>query len=129
MFKSKKCKIENCTYSVWSNGFCKMHNPKNSNYRIKSTYKKKDSPNKMHEFFMTIWKERKHYSEISNTYLGKEPSSAFFHHILPKSKYKEAAFDKNNIILLSLAEHDNVEMDMYRYEKINKIREELLKKY
>jgi hypothetical protein len=37
--------------------------------------------------------------------------------------------DKENIILLTVDEHANVESDIYRYEKINKIREKLKTKY
>ena len=62
-------------------------------------------------------------------YLGKEPLTVFFHHILPKNKYLQAAFDEENIILLTLEEHDQVEMDPTRYEEINKRREQLKKKY
>jgi hypothetical protein len=82
----------------------------------------------MHVFFKEIWKERKHYSELSGIYLGSEAMSTFFHHILPKEKYPEVAYDKSNIILLTLDEHTNVENDIYKYEKINKIRIELLNK-
>ena len=49
--------------------------------------------------------------------------------ILPKEKYPQAAFDEENIILLTLEEHDQVEMDPTRYEEINKKREQLKKKY
>jgi len=83
----------------------------------------------MQEFFLQIWRKRLHYSQISITPLGKEPLSTFFHHILPKEKYPQAMFDEENIVLLTLEEHTNVESDMYRYEIINKMRENLLKKY
>ena len=83
----------------------------------------------MWEVFNKIWKERPHYSELSGELLGKEISSVFFHHILPKRNYEEASFDEDNIILLTWDEHANVENDMYRYEEINKRREKLLKKY
>jgi hypothetical protein len=82
----------------------------------------------MRNFFLEIWNERKHYSEVSGDYLGKEPLSTFFHHILPKEKYPDEAYDKSNIILLTLDEHTNVEADMYRYEEVNKRREQLLNK-
>ena len=82
----------------------------------------------MRKFFMEIWKERIHESEVSGTYLGKEALSTFFHHILPKSKYPEVAYDKSNIILLTLDEHTNVETDMYKYEEVNRRRIQLLNK-
>jgi hypothetical protein len=90
---------------------------------------KKIKTHKMFEFFIELWKKRSHKSEVSGDYLGKEPLSVFFHHILPKNKYPEACFDEENIILLTLLEHEQVESDIYRYEKINAKREELLKKY
>ena len=40
----------------------------------------------MQNFFLQIWKKRLHYSQVSMDYLGKEPLSVFFHHILPKEK-------------------------------------------
>lgn len=88
--------------------------------------KKPKEVNPMHVFFMDVWNERKHYSEVSGEYLGKEPLSTFFHHILPKSKYPEVAYNKSNIILLTLDEHTNVEADIYRYEEINRRRIQLL---
>jgi hypothetical protein len=80
-------------------------------------------------FFLSIWKKRPHKSEVSGQYLGQEALSTYFHHILPKSKYPEACLDEENIILLSLSEHEQVEMDIYRYEEVNKRREQLKIKY
>jgi hypothetical protein len=80
-------------------------------------------------FMIEIWNEKKHYSEVSNIWLGNEISSVFFHHILPKSKFKEAAFDKENIILLTFDEHTQVETDIYRYHEVNVRREQLITKY
>ena len=90
--------------------------------------KGKSSLNKDHLFFMEIWKKRPHRSEISGVYLGKEPSSAFFHHILPKNKYPEVRMDEENIILLTIDEHADVESDMYKFDIINQRRINLLKK-
>jgi hypothetical protein len=81
------------------------------------------------EFFLQIWKKRPHKSEVSGEFLGNEPLTVFFHHILPKEKYPLGALDEENIILLTLQEHDQVEMDMYRYEEINTRRNNLLTKY
>ena len=83
----------------------------------------------MQTFFLEIWKKRPHKSEVSGESLGSEPLSIFFHHVLPKEKYSEAELDEENIILLTLNEHNNVENDMYKYEEVNKIREYLKKKY
>jgi hypothetical protein len=83
----------------------------------------------MQQFFLQIWRKRLHYSQISMDRLGKEPLSVFFHHILPKEKYPQAMYDEENIILLTLEEHDNVERDMYKYPEVNKKRELLKTKY
>jgi hypothetical protein len=125
---SKKCKIEGCNSPVWGNGLCKNHIPKKS---LKKTVSKKADGGgmEMKTFFLDVWKERTHYSEVSGKYLGDEALSTYFHHILPKSKYSDAQYDKENIILLTLEEHDQVEMDAYRYEEVNVRRQKLLEKY
>lgn len=81
------------------------------------------------EFFLQIWGKRRHFSEISNIYLGREPLTIYFHHILPKEKFPEAEYDEDNIILLTFDEHNTVESDMYRYEEVNERRKNLLLKY
>jgi hypothetical protein len=73
----------------------------------------------MREFFLQLWKKLPHYSQVSGKYLGSEPLTVFFHHILPKEKYPQACFDEENIILLTLEEHEQVELDMYRYDEVN----------
>jgi hypothetical protein len=83
----------------------------------------------MREMFLSVWKKRLHKSEVSGEYLGNEPMSTYFHHILSKSKYPEACLDEENIILLSLLEHSDVENDMYKYPEVNKRREQLKIKY
>jgi hypothetical protein len=95
----------------------------------RDTFVQKTKIETMRNFFLEIWKERKHYSEVSENYLGKEPLSTFFHHILPKSKYPDLEYDKSNIILLTLDEHTDVESDMYKYEEVNERRKYLLAKY
>jgi hypothetical protein len=90
------------------------------------------SPSKfleMRQFFLSIWDKKPHRSEISGVYLGKEAMSTYFHHILPKEKYPEACLDEENIILLTLEEHSNVENDIYKYEEINERRNQLKLKY
>lgn len=119
-----ECNVDGCTNRVWSKGVCRNHIPKQPmNKTVKAV---RTEPNSMHVFFKEIWKERKHYSELSGIYLGDEAMSTYFHHILPKEKYPELGYDKSNIILLTLWEHSNVENDMYKYEEINKRRNELL---
>lgn len=100
--------------------------------KVKSIEKvetQRKSITEMHKFFLIIWEKRPHISEISGDWLGKEASTLFFHHILPKSKYPQFKLSEENIILLTPNEHQNVEQDIYRYEEINRRREELLEKY
>jgi hypothetical protein len=132
MFTNKLCKEEGCKMKAWSGGLCKNHIPQKGLKNLTSFVKKQASirqTSELREFFLQIWKKSKRKSEVSGTYLGSEPMSTYFHHILPKEKYPEACFDEENIILLTLLEHDQVEMDMYRYEEINKRREQLKIKY
>ena len=148
MNKCKKCN-NNC-----EGEYCFQHKPRTQLQRGKKpslTSRKKVSDGKSHqmsvisnkkvknvqnnkhimqrEMFLGIWKKRKHHSEVSGAYLGKEPMSTYFHHILPKEKYPDACLDEENIILLTLDEHTQVEMDIYRYEEINNRRKYLMNKY
>lgn len=115
--------------------YCFQHKPRKTlqQSRIKPslTTKKKDNDGyiQQREMFLSIWKKKPHKSEVSGTYLGSEAMSTYFHHILAKEKYPEACLDEENIILLTLEEHSNVENDMYRYEEVNKRREQLKIKY
>ena len=115
--------------------YCFQHKPRkplSSGNKPSLTTKKVVNDGKSHqmrEFFLSYWKKMAHYSEVSGKFLGKEPMSTYFHHILPKEKYPEACLDEENIILLTLEEHSNVENDMYKYEEVNKRRNHLLTKY
>lgn len=136
----KTCSTENCNNPIWSKGVCKNHMIKKpmTDGKTKRTVrmftgvqgaKSFEKSLLLREFFLSIWKKRPHKSEVSGAYLGKEPMSTYFHHILPKEKYPEACLDEENIVLLSLEEHSNVENDMYRYEEVNNRREQLKIKY
>ena len=83
----------------------------------------------MLNFFLSIWKERPHKSEVSGKKIYGEPLTIYFHHILEKNKYPEYKYDKDNIIILTWEEHDQVGLNMYFYEEINKRREQLKRKY
>ena len=132
----KTCSVEGCENRIWGKGLCVSHikrkpiTPKKEGLLVakRDMFVQKTKIETMRNLFLEIWKERKHYSEVSGDYLGSEALSTFFHHILPKSKYPEVAYDKSNIILLTLDEHTNVEADMYRYEEVNRRRIELLNK-
>lgn len=128
-----KCKV--CGNNGESE-YCFRHKPKKplQQSRMSSKPRKildnsKEKFMQMREFFLSIWKKKPHYSEISGVYLGSEAMSTYFHHILPKEKYPEASLDEENIILLTLDEHTNVESDIYKYEEVNRRREQLKQKY
>lgn len=105
--------------------YCFLHKPR----KPLAVNREPKNTDDMKAFFMEIWHTRPHKSQISGTKLGKEPLTVFFHHILPKEKYPQAKYDEENIILLTLEEHDNVERDMYKYEEVNEKRKALIIKY
>lgn len=61
---------------------------------------------KMRAFFLSIWSQRPHYCTICGAWLGYEPQSYHFDHILEKSKYPELKHEEHNISLLCLSCHD-----------------------
>ena len=79
--------------------------------------------------FEEIWEEREHFSEVSNKFLGYEPTTTLFHHILPRNLYPEFTLFKDNIILLTFTEHQQVENDPCCFEEINRRREQLKIRY
>lgn len=117
--------------------YCFRHKPRKPLPKTSSRFAKKLDKSEeeirkiseLRDLFLQIWKKRSHYSEVSGKWLGKEPLTVFFHHILSKEKYPEACLDEENIILLTLEEHEQVELDMYRYEEVNQQRKYLLNKY
>jgi hypothetical protein len=117
--------------------WCFQHKPRKPLPKTSSRFAKKLDKSEevirqiseMREFFLQLWKKLPHYSQVSGKYLGSEPLTVFFHHILPKEKYPQASLDEENIILLTLEEHEQVELDMYRYEEVNNKRKYLLNKY
>jgi len=127
-----KCKT--CGKNAESD-YCFLHKPrkKMAQCSIKPTLSSEKIVNEAYimqvALFRSLWRKKRHYSEISGTYLGSEALSIYFHHILPKEKYPDACLDEENIILLTLDEHTNVENNMYRYDEINKRREYLKTKY
>lgn len=90
----------------------------------KSSYNGKKSD--LHEFFLQLWKKYpKHECENCGKWLGKEPLSYMFDHLLEKSKYPDLAKEEDNIMLVCLECHDNKTRgfltDLVR-QKIEKVR-------
>lgn len=142
--KKKICvSCENETY-IWSKSMCKscfMQN--NPNKPLKKSYISKkptekqiakkviktENTKKLHNWFQELWNNEPHYSEISDKWLGHENNSCFWHHLYPKSKYPEYAFDRDNIIRLTADEHAECEANPHKYEIVVKKLEYLKQKY
>lgn len=109
-----KCKTcgRNCEGS-----HCFLHKPKKhltirTGFRNKPQEKREDGrpiASEMNLFFLSIWNKRKHYCENCKKWLGNEPLSYMFDHVLPKYKHEDLKFEKENIILVCLECHDNKE--------------------
>ena len=93
---------------IWSKGMLKecsmrLNPPKKIQYKsakqkIKDV-EKKEYTNKQFKMFFDIWNKRKHYCESCGKWLGNEPLSIFFDHLLEKSIYEELALIEENIFL------------------------------
>lgn len=145
----KTCKIEGCKNKVWSKNLCLIHTPKKpikkGNKQLKKSYlskkpterglklkeEKKEYTEKQWEFFLKIWTERPHYCFESGQFLGYEPLSTMFHHILPKgqNKYKKYALEEWNIVLLDPNIHSLVETNISKCPKVKEYTEKLKKIY
>ena len=131
----KLCKIEGCNNPSWSGGMCKNHTPKKpmskgvfQQIRDKGpnvpTFQK--NVNEMREFFLDIWSKKPHRCENCDTYLGNEPFSYMFDHILEKSKYPDLKYEEENICILCLDCHGdktNCKLSDFMKEKIKKVKE------
>ena len=127
--KGLNTRMSSISYNKVKNVHNNEHVMQRTSSKLSKQIEKKLNTAEMFEFFISYWKKSDKKSAVSGKFLGKEPLSVFFHHILPKEKYPEACLDEENIILLTLEEHSNVENDMYRYEEVNKRRNYLLTKY
>lgn len=71
---------------------------------------KKDQQDKDREFYMSIWNERGPKCESCDCPLfTNEPTSANMDHLMPKSKFPELRYEKENILVVCLACHTNRE--------------------
>jgi len=60
---------------------------------------------KRNEFFLDIWRKNKHICENCGKWLGNEPLSYHFDHLLEKNKFPELKFEEFNIFLTCLDCH------------------------
>lgn len=59
------------------------------------------------QFYLSIWNNRPHVCNFCKVYLGNEPRTYHFDHILEKETYPEYRHNPNNIQLLCLSCHNN----------------------
>ena len=109
-----KCKTcgKNC-----EGEFCFIHKPRKALAKTKmltkinKTVKNVENNRQisdMNLFFLQIWtKRKKHDCENCGKWLGNEPLSYMFDHLLEKSKFPELKFEEENIMLVCLECHDN----------------------
>ena len=68
---------------------------------------KQQEHKKRMEFFQSIWNVRPHYCVNCNKWLGHEPRSYHFDHLLERKKYPEFEYERKNIALVCLDCHTN----------------------
>jgi len=97
--------------------YCFQHKPRKAlaktkmlntlNKTVKNVENKRNISD-MNAFFLQVWNGRKeHDCENCGKWLGNEPLSYMFDHLLEKSKYPELKFEEDNIMLVCLECHDN----------------------
>ncbi len=130
---------KNCSYHNKKAGTCEICGYVMTIEIEKKVYripKKTEKQKKVNEddiaFFKEIWEKRPHYSEVSGDFLGDEFNVCFFSHILTKGSYPRFRHNKDNIILMSYAEHQEWEFTDRKDQKWTEIRdlsEELVIEY
>ena len=136
MIKQKKkiCLGCNTPQYIFSWGKCKTCYNKEYKKPIKKISergkilkeKKKEYTKLQFELFQEIWNERKHNCQSCGFWLGNEPKSIFFDHLIEKSKRKDLALIKENILLVCENCHSCKTMGFptaKHLEYINKVKE------
>lgn len=139
----KTCSHKGCTYPVFGGGMCTWHQSYRTD-RKRSTLKRTPIPQispkkrlKIPEekalsekdklFFAEIWQERPHNCFETGKYLGEEPLSLFFHHVLKRrGRYARFRWAKWNIVLLNWQSHSN-ENYMKAIPKVKEYHDYLIK--
>jgi hypothetical protein len=145
MKPKKICQNPNCNRPAFGK-FCNLHRPRTILKTKKSLKQKRLQPRKktkeqiaekrrsteeMWNFFLEIWSERPHRCEVTGRFLGKEPLSTMFHHLLPKqdSQFPQFKLCKWNIALIHPDIHATVEQNIDLVPKIKERYLELLHAY
>lgn len=80
-------------------------------------------------FYVKIWNASNKRCQITGRYLGNEPLTTFFHHILPKSRFPEYRWCEWNILMVHPEVHAQIELDMDKVPGVRKMTEELMEKH
>lgn len=88
---------------------------------------------KLHSFFKEVWDKRE--DETGSCYCyetGRElpgfifrSNSTCYHHVLPKNKYPEFAFEEWNIVILHPKVHMQVESNLDKCPKVKELTKKL----
>lgn len=103
---------------------CSKHPKQEQKVKTQSIH---DKDQKFYEF---IWKKREHFCEECGKEI-KECRPIFFHHLLPKAKFKYFRHDERNIAILCYTCHGKAESamsysKMKMHERFERIKEKLL---
>lgn len=124
--EKRKCGVEGCNNPIWSKGMCKVHQQFGGFKKVNKIDLKKKSPlrklsskkkatigeamlenHKMKMFFMDIWNKLPvKVCWSCGIWLGSEPATYMFDHLLEKSKYPHLKFTEDNIFICCLECHD-----------------------
>jgi hypothetical protein len=113
----KTCKHDGCNNPVFSHSFCRSHQwcRQDDKRPVASTsiHSKKERHIKPKkgitgelELFKQIWAEREHVSYVSGVKIPVFDIKSF-HHVCTKQAFPELRLVKENIVLLTRAEHAN----------------------
>jgi len=80
-------------------------------------------------FYVSIWNKSDKRCQVTGKYLGNEPLTTFFHHILSKSRFPEYRWCEWNILMVDPEVHAQIELDMDRVPGVRKLTEELMEKH
>lgn len=91
----------------------------------------------MHKFFKEVWDKREDENGDCYCYeTGRQlPVSHFrqnsccYHHIIPKNKYPEFAFEEWNIVILHPDIHTQVEMDIDKCPRVKELTRKIKQEY
>lgn len=145
---AKKCLHKDCKYNQFGGGYCIVHQflrkdkkknkpqnrtpiPKTSKRQRVRLGERKKLFEKDKEFYSEIWDERPHVCFETGVYLGEEPLTLYFHHVLEKGieRFSKYRHKKWNIVLLSWEAHDQVRSNIDLTPKVKAYTQKLLKKY